>query len=829
MTGNDADAVSFHWKPGYMDRTENAYLYSNALASAAAYRTAGNTAKAAEMTAFAASIKAAVLAYLWEPERSTPDEMGLYGNLLKHRLTATGELVPWKEINNYYPYAVGLMPKPGDADYTQPYVEALRLFADDTQYPIFPFTTANQADKAAAAAAGEPGSNNFSIINSTVTFRMLSSVLRNYPNPYIDAEWYKKLLYWNAWAQYQEDGDNRYPDQNEFWADGSTADGGSIGYRSWIHHTILGATNFTMIEDAMGLRPRDDAKVELDPIDIGWDHFTANDIRYRDRDLTIVWDAPGGTRYYGDDVPEGYSVYLDGQLAFTADRLGRLVYDPATGEVEAAAGITVTSTAQISVDAPADVRFAAADRIVDVLAKAGADIAPASTGTTNVAQGRPVTATFGTAGAAVDGSTVNEPFWGTAGSPHATDAIDVDLGGAKEIDDVRVYFYNTSTSATVAGYAPPAQFTVSYDDGDGWTTVPGQSRSPAYPRGNLNRVRFPSITATRLRITVQHAAGFKTGIKEIQAFGTGVAAPPAVDEPPLADAWVDSAYHQDGSVRLIGLAQDDGAPGTDVTAAWSVVDAPSGGAVAFDSPSTPTTVARFTKTGAYTLRLTVGSAHRDVVVDGTALTEGEINVASTATPTASYTAGWNAVGAVNDGKPAFFEGGAQTDLWGTWTGAEPSTRWLQYDFPSAVRVDHASIAFWSDSTTGGVGVSVPTSWTLQYWTGTAWADVTGATGFDPAVRGSTNEVRFDPVTTTRLRATFQALPDTAGTAYSAVGVSERRVFAAAVSSIACYDTRTAVGVLPALPSTVDVTYTDGTRQPMPVTWAAVTDAQMIRP
>ena len=38
MTGNDADAVSFHWKPGNMDRAENAYLYSNAKAAAEAYR-----------------------------------------------------------------------------------------------------------------------------------------------------------------------------------------------------------------------------------------------------------------------------------------------------------------------------------------------------------------------------------------------------------------------------------------------------------------------------------------------------------------------------------------------------------------------------------------------------------------------------------------------------------------------------------------------------------------------------------------------------------------------------------------------------------------------
>src|SRR5262249_21331270 len=161
----------------------------------------------------------------------------------------------------------------------------------------------------------------------------------------------------------------------------------------------------------------------------------------------------------------------------------------------------------------------------------------------------------------------------------------------------------------------------------------------------------------------------------------------------------------------------------------------------------PNTVARFTKTGRYTLRLTVSNgtdtATKDVVVNGTALTEGQINVASTATPTASFTAGHNAINAVNDGKPPLFSGGAQTDLWGTWTGREPATRWLQYDFPSAVRVDRATIDFWSDSTTGGSGVSVPTSWKLQYWDGAAWQDVTGAQGFDPAVRGRTNEVSFN--------------------------------------------------------------------------------------
>ena len=803
MTGNDADAVSFDWRPGQLDRTENAYLYSNARVSAAAYRVAGNAEKAAEMETFAAGIKDAVLRYLWNPDRK----------LLEHRHVATDEHVPWKEINNYYPFSVGLMPD------TAEYREALRLFADDAEYPIFPFFTANQRDKAEAAAAGHPGSNNFSVINSTVQVRLFSSVLRNYKNAWMGAEDYKKLLYWNAWAHYQENGDNRYPDQNEFWADGSAA-GQSIGYRSWIHHTILGATNFTVIEDAMGLRPRSDAKIELDPIDVGWDHFAANNIRYRDRDLTVVWDQPGGVQHYGAGVPEGYSVFLDGRLAFTADRLGKLVYDPATGRVTAGDGMKVSYRARASVKAPQNVTFAGDARVSDVLAKAG--VAPDR----NVAEGRPVTATAGDPAGAVDGTTVNEPFWGTAGSSSDTDSVTVDLGAARRIDDVRVHFYKTSTTATVQGYAPPAQFTVEYDNGRGWAAVPGQSRVPAYPRGNLNQVRFKAVTASRLRITVEHTPGFRTGIKEIQAYGTGKRAPRPADAPPLADAWLDSSYRQAGSVRLMGLAQDDGTPGTPVTARWSVVSAPEGGAVAFDAAGEPTTIARFSVAGRYTLRLSVGTSSTDVVVDATALTEGEINVAATATASADFTAGWNSVAAVNDGKPPLFSGGAQTDLWGTWTGAEPATRWLQYDFPAAVRVDRASIDFWSDSTTGGSGVAVPRSWAIQYWDGAAWRDVTGAAGFDPAVRGSTNEVTFDPVTTTRLRATFHALPDAAGTAYSAVGVSEWRVFAAAARAIQTVDVRTATGVVPRLPETVEVMYADGARVPAAVTWGQIGPEQV---
>src|SRR6185295_2721288 len=138
LTGNDADAVSFDWRPGNLDRAESAYVYSGALASAQAYAAIGNTTKAAEMQAVADRIKNAIVTYLWDSTNK----------LIEHRHIASNSLVPWKEINNYYPYAVGAMP------YTDEYRQALRLFADPAEYPIFPFYTANQKDKAAAAAAG---------------------------------------------------------------------------------------------------------------------------------------------------------------------------------------------------------------------------------------------------------------------------------------------------------------------------------------------------------------------------------------------------------------------------------------------------------------------------------------------------------------------------------------------------------------------------------------------------------------------------------------------------------------------------------------------------
>ncbi|NUT34292.1 MAG: discoidin domain-containing protein, partial [Hamadaea sp.] len=485
LTGNDADAVSFHYRSGRMDRAEGAYQYSGARASAAAYAMLGNTAKASEMNTLATDIGNALTNVLWNPNRQ----------LFEHRYP-DGTYNPWKEINNYYPFAVGAIPN------TSTYRQALRLFDDPAQYPIFPFYTANQADKAASGT----GSNNFSTINSTVQFRLLSSVLRNYPNSWITADWYKKLLYWNAWAQYIN-GNTQYPDANEFWADWN---GSSITYRSWIHHNILGSSNWTMIEDVAGLRPRSDAQVELSPINIGWSHFTVNNIRYRNADLTIVWDDPadGVVRYSG--VPQGYSIFINGTRVATVNSLVPFTWNPATGAVTTS-GTVAFSAAHSGLQAPNQVVHTNA-RVVDILAKAGVDTDTAAP--TNLAQGASVTASHTGSGSstagAIDGLPNNEPFWGAGGSPNSQDWFEVNFGTARSFNEIRLHFKDSRPASST--YRAPSSYTIQYLNGSTWTAVPSQVKSPGAPRANYNLVTFPAISAQRVRVLATNASGAKTGL-----------------------------------------------------------------------------------------------------------------------------------------------------------------------------------------------------------------------------------------------------------------------------------------------------------------------------
>jgi hypothetical protein len=741
MTGNDADAVSFHWREGDLDRAESAYQYSGALAAAEAYELAGNSAKADEMRAIAENIKAAITDVLWNPGTQ----------LFEHVHVESGDHVPWKEINNYYPFAVGAVPNEA------PYTDALRLFADPDEYPVFPFYTANQADKAEAAEQGNPGSNNFSQINSTVQFRLFSSALRNYDQDAITTDDYKQLLYWNAWSTYIG-GDTAWPDSNEFWADW---DGEEIDYRSWIHHTTLGSSIWTYVEDVAGLRPRTDDKIELSPIDIGWDHFTVNDLRYRDSDLTIIWDEPGDGADHYPGAPEGYSVYIDGTRAFTLDSLVPAVWDPDTGRVQLSDGGCVLKSRKMKhLSEPQDVDLDG--RVVDVFAKAGTDLTGDAE---NLAEGQTATASFTAEGStvdgAVDGTTVNAPYWSSEGSGADTDWYEVDLGEPTDIDELRLYFYR---DRTVDGLAEPAVYQVQYHDGTDWTTIEDQTKTPAIPRANYNQVQFPEVTTDRVRVLLDHQDGHATGLKEVQVLHTGHDADPPENVEPYTLARQDLSYRRPMQALLTGTVKDDGLPlDGALTASWAAVDGP--GAVVFEDPTASSTVATFTESGAYTLQLTAadGEATTTSTVEvQVAEPDDRTNAALFAAPTASYTSPWEDTTAINDGIDPPSSNDAVNPRWGTWP--EEGEQWVRLDWDTPVRVNASDMYFFDD----GGGVLAPAAWKIQYLVGDQWTDVTvhGPYGTET---DQYNQVAFDPVTTTAVRAVL-----TSGDA--SVGVLEWKVF-----------------------------------------------------
>ena len=191
------------------------------------------------------------------PRVDTP-LVGHPGKVFKQRNVARDALVPWKDQQNFSPFTEGLVPN------TDEYKQALRFYADRREFPIMPFYTANQRDKAEAAATGQRTTSRTSTRRcrrSCTRRRCASTRRRTSPRTCTGC-----CSSGSPGSQYVG-GDNRFPDNNEFFFNWNPATR-TLG-RSGIHHNILGAYNFMIIDDIAGVRPRLDDVLELWPIDVG--------------------------------------------------------------------------------------------------------------------------------------------------------------------------------------------------------------------------------------------------------------------------------------------------------------------------------------------------------------------------------------------------------------------------------------------------------------------------------------------------------------------------------------------------------------------------------
>ena len=846
MTGNDADTISMH-APGtgtWKAHGENAYVWAAADAAAKLYEQLGNTEQAKYYRDLADKIKADVLELMWCEECQKFETYAVRPTGTQHNANQPN-LVKYTESNNYNYFAVGLVPD--DAASVTKYKEALKAFSNGKEFPIFPFYTANQVHNQEVS-----GSNNFSNINFTVQLRLYESALRTYDKEqtYITDDMLAMMAEWMAWNVYPDAGDVRYPNNNEFHnIDGRTYEN---YYRSWIYHNILGNYTYLFIEDMAGIQPRSDEKIELSPIDFSYDHFMVNNARYHGHDLTVVWDKPDDGKTWYNECPEGYSLYIDGTLAFTLKDLAHVVYDSATKEISFPDGAVEVVTNNGGAAIPTAMNTAITEeKVLNMLEKSGVH------GMTNLAEGAEVTATFTpdkaraaswaekhradgsdstskavneTAPdpqAVVDGTTVDMPFWGNYGSVNERDSLTLKLSSKQTVDMATLYFYNDRQTN---GYSEPSKFTVEYWDGEAWQAVRQQTRTPSAPRANYNAVYFAPVETDQFRFTFTNKDKGFTAVTEIQLFNEGGDRDhPAQNTAPSVKLAEDTSMTGNLYTTLKATCTDDGMPyDKDMSYAWEVISAPEGAETLLSSANKPTTTISGSVEGEYTVRFTVSdgelSATGELTVTlkkGAAGGLGEDVAPDAASVESDYTSSWENLNGINN--PSFEPTSSNVGTgkgWGNWRQSAGSEHYVGYTWDEAVTVGGADI-YWYDD---GGGTQVPSKLRMQYLDANgAWQDVNITTPFESSIaKNKYNRIEFDRVTTTRLR-----LYVTVRSGAEANGIYRFKVYSSVdVASLNEVFLATKPGVMPTLPSNVTAVTSDGALISVPVTWETLT-ADMI--
>ena len=846
MTGNDADTISMH-APGtgtWKAHGENAYVWAAADAAAKLYEQLGNTEQAKYYRDLADKIKADVLELMWCEECQKFETYAVRPTGTQHNANQPN-LVKYTESNNYNYFAVGLVPD--DAASVTKYKEALKAFSNGKEFPIFPFYTANQVHNQEVS-----GSNNFSNINFTVQLRLYESALRTYDKEqtYITDDMLAMMAEWMAWNVYPDAGDIRYPNNNEFHnIDGRTYEN---YYRSWIYHNILGNYTYLFIEDMAGIQPRSDEKIELSPIDFSYDHFMVNNVRYHGHDLTVVWDKPDDGKTWYNECPEGYSLYIDGTLAFTLKDLAHVVYDSATKEISFPDGAVEIVTNNGGAAIPTAMNTAITEKkVLNMLEKSGVH------GMTNLAEGAEVTATFtpdkaraaswaekhradGSDStskavnetvpdpqAVVDGTTVDMPFWGNYGSVNERDSLTLKLSSKQTVDMATLYFYNDRQTN---GYSEPSKFAVEYWDGEAWQAVRQQTRTPSAPRANYNAVYFAPVETDQFRFTFTNKDKGFTAVTEIQLFNEGGDRDhPAQNTAPSVKLAEDTSMTGNLYTTLKATCTDDGLPyDKDMSYVWELVSAPEGAEVILSSANKPTTTISGSVEGEYTVRFTVSdgelSATAELTVTlkkGAAGGLGEDVAPDAASVESDYTSSWENLNGINN--PSFEPTSSNVGAgkgWGNWPQSAGSEHYVGYTWDEAVTVGGADI-YWYDD---GGGTQVPSKLRMQYLDASGtWQDVNITTPFESSIaKNKYNRIEFDRVTTTRLR-----LYVTVRSGAQANGIYRFKVYSSVdVASLNEVFLATKPGVMPTLPSNVTAVTSDGALISVPVTWETLT-ADMI--
>ncbi len=332
ITGYDLDILSYwfftgtkldtHAEPPDLERVDFAsFVYANARGVAELARVVNDQPLIAEFDALATRIRTAALEHLWDDDT----------HFFYPQRAADHLRIPIRELHGFFPFTTLMAPD-------EPrYLEAMKKFVDpDEFWARFPPVITSQYYYRRWTWEMDGLSRNIAPHPISMGARTLLQVLKHYHQNIITPEHFMDLMArYNALVYPGVNPFDPYwrPNAHEYYSKWEPHQMSDHPKPSDISHDFHSMYCALVVEGVVGLTPRQDAKIELQPAALHWPYFLLDRLRYQRHDLTIVWDQPGGrVRYNGR--PEGFSLYVDGKLAFTRDHLGHFLYDPSTGAVE---------------------------------------------------------------------------------------------------------------------------------------------------------------------------------------------------------------------------------------------------------------------------------------------------------------------------------------------------------------------------------------------------------------------------------------------------------------------------------------------------------------
>lgn len=331
VTGYDLDILSYWWwnrlqlnlyaRTPDLERVDFAsFVYANARGTAELAQAAGDPALAAEFTALAEKVRAAALESFWDPQ----------SGFFYPQTSADDQRIPVRELHGFFPFTMGLAPDEPE------YHRALQKFVDPAEFwSRYPPVITSMAHYREWTWTMDGLTRNIAPHPISMGALTAMRAMQDYRQDIVTPAHFMSLMRSYTELMYPRvlpNDPSWRPNAHEYYSEWEPGARSQFPKPSDISHDFHSTYNALVVEGVIGLKPRADDRIELRPAALEWDYFVLDRVRYRGRELTIVWDRPDGSvRYPGR--PEGLSLWVDGKLAFTRPNLDPVVYDPGRAEV----------------------------------------------------------------------------------------------------------------------------------------------------------------------------------------------------------------------------------------------------------------------------------------------------------------------------------------------------------------------------------------------------------------------------------------------------------------------------------------------------------------